>query len=111
MVRYRKKTVRRIAPFACHPSVDRHMTDADLHVLQLLSAHIKLLLDAPEYLWRLIENNKYFSAAWLYLLARVVHHALVRDDDEDDEETWRSRGVDVMACIFYLVHPVWLTHF
>ncbi|KAJ7705997.1 hypothetical protein B0H17DRAFT_1192554 [Mycena rosella] len=42
-----------------------------LHTLQLLSAHMKLLLDAPEYLWRLIERKKYFTAAWLFLLARL----------------------------------------
>ncbi|KAJ7751297.1 Vps51/Vps67 domain-containing protein [Mycena maculata] len=69
--------------------------DAHLHTLQLLSAHMKLLLDAPEYLWRLIERKKYFTAAWLFLLARVVHRALVRDD-EQDEETWKTQGLDVL---------------
>jgi hypothetical protein len=67
-----------------------------LQILQLLSAHIKLLLDAPEHLWRLIERKKYFQAAWLFLLARVVHRALVRDDDQD-EENWSNQGIDVMA--------------
>ncbi|KAJ6575299.1 hypothetical protein B0H19DRAFT_933515 [Mycena capillaripes] len=69
--------------------------DAHLHTLQLLSAHLKLLLDAPEYLWRLIERKKYFTAAWLFLLARVVHRALVRDDEQDDE-TWSAQGLDVL---------------
>ncbi|KAJ6604838.1 hypothetical protein DFH09DRAFT_898123 [Mycena vulgaris] len=69
--------------------------DAHLHTLQLLSAHMKLLLDAPEYLWRLIERKKYFTAAWLFLLARVVHRALVRDD-EQDEEPWTAQGLDVL---------------
>ncbi|KAJ7492446.1 hypothetical protein FB451DRAFT_1502829 [Mycena latifolia] len=69
--------------------------DAHLHTLQLLSAHMKLLLDAPEYLWRLIERKKYFTAAWLFLLARVVHRALVRDD-EQDEETWSAQGLNVL---------------
>ncbi|KAJ7103347.1 hypothetical protein B0H15DRAFT_926631 [Mycena belliarum] len=69
--------------------------DAHLHTLQLLSAHLKLLLDAPEYLWRLIERKKYFTAAWLFLLARVVHRALVRND-EQDEETWQAQGLDVL---------------
>ncbi|KAJ7110035.1 hypothetical protein C8R44DRAFT_986032 [Mycena epipterygia] len=69
--------------------------DTHLHTLQLLSAHMKLLLDAPEYLWRLIERKKYFTAAWLFLLARVVHRALVRDDEQDDE-TWNAQGLDVL---------------
>jgi hypothetical protein len=59
---------------------------------------MKLLLDAPEHLWRLIERKKYFPAAWLFLLARVVHRALVRDD-EQDEGTWSSQGLDVLVRI------------
>jgi len=65
-------------------------------MLQVLSAHIKLLLDAPEHLWRLIEREKYFQAAWLFLLARVVHRALIRDDAHDDE-IWMQHGVDVLV--------------
>ncbi|KAL1738019.1 hypothetical protein HDZ31DRAFT_70491 [Schizophyllum fasciatum] len=68
-------------------------SDDDLHALQLLSAHLKLLLDAPEHLWRLLERKKYFSAAWLFLLSRVVHQALLQSDDE---ETWSRSGIDVM---------------
>ncbi|KAJ7446473.1 Vps51/Vps67 domain-containing protein [Mycena galericulata] len=75
--------------------ISTHGGDAHLHTLQVLSAHMKLLLDAPEYLWRLIERKKYFTAAWLFLLARVVHRALVRDD-EQDEETWSAQGLDVL---------------
>jgi conserved oligomeric Golgi complex subunit 1 len=70
--------------------------DTQLRTLQLLSAHLKLLLDAPEHLWRLIETKKYFNAAWLYMFARVVHRSLVRDD-ENDEERWTSHGVNVMV--------------
>lgn len=76
-------------------------SDAHLQTLQILSAHIKLLLDAPEHLWRLIERKKYFQAAWLFLLARVVHRALVRDDDQD-EESWGNQGIDVLVS---LIHP------
>lgn len=61
----------------------------------MLSAHIKLLLDAPEHLWRLIEREKYFQAAWLFLLARVVHRALVRNDQDD--ESWTQHGIDVLV--------------
>lgn len=65
-------------------------------MLQVLSAHIKLLLDAPEHLWRLIEREKYFQAAWLFLLARVVHRALIHDDAHDDE-SWTQHGIDVLV--------------
>lgn len=66
---------------------------------------MKLLLDAPEHLWRLIERKKFFPAAWLFLLARVIHRALVRSDEQDDE-TWKSRGVDVLA-EFPLIQRQW----
>nr|BAH22605.1 hypothetical protein UP8 [Pholiota nameko] len=47
------------------------LDDRHLVALQVLSAHMKLLLDAPEHLWRLIERKKYLQAAWLFLLSRV----------------------------------------
>ncbi|KAF7307063.1 hypothetical protein MIND_00499400 [Mycena indigotica] len=80
--------------------------DTHLHALQLLSAHIKLLLDAPEYLWRLMERKKYFTAAWLFLLARVVHRALDRNDEQ--EESWKAAGIDVKAQ-FPLIQRQWDT--
>ena len=58
---------------------------------------MKLLLDAPEHLWRLLERNKYFPAGWLFLLARVVHRALVRDDDDQEETSWSRQGVDILV--------------
>lgn len=70
-------------------------TDIHLQALQILAAHIKLLLDVPEHLWRMLEKKKYFPAAWLYLLSRVVHRALVREDQ--DEEAWQSQGIDVLV--------------
>lgn len=76
------------------------MIDSHLRTLQILSAHMKLLLDAPEQLWRLIEREKYFQAAWLFLLARVVHRALIRDDALD-EESWINQGVDVLVSHLY----------
>ncbi|KAF8078884.1 Vps51/Vps67 domain-containing protein [Lyophyllum atratum] len=91
-------------PLPQRPSL-KNDNDAHLHTLQLLSAHMKLLLDAPEHLWRLIERKKYFPAAWLFLLARVVHRGLVRDD-EQDEGAWRSQGVNVME-EFPLVQRQW----
>lgn len=62
----------------------------------MLSAHLKLLLDAPEHLWRFIERQKYYEAAWLFLLARAMYRALVRDD-ENGQDTWNSQGVNVLV--------------
>ncbi|KAF8607760.1 hypothetical protein BDV93DRAFT_541944 [Ceratobasidium sp. AG-I] len=79
--------------------------DAHLKILQILSAHLKLLLDSPEHLWRWLEKKQFFHAAWLFLLARTVHRKLSRSPDEeesDDEETeggdinWSRHGIDVM---------------
>ncbi|KIJ66282.1 hypothetical protein HYDPIDRAFT_174426 [Hydnomerulius pinastri MD-312] len=81
--------------------------DLHLRMLQVLSAHIKLLLDAPEHLWRLIEREKYFQAAWLFLLARVVHRALIRDDAQD-EESWINQSIDVLEQ-FPLIQRQWET--
>jgi hypothetical protein len=67
-----------------------------LQTLQLLSAHMKLLLDAPEHLWSLLERKQYFTAAWLYLLTRVVHRALIREDGQD-EDGWTSQGINVLV--------------
>ncbi|KAG2350807.1 hypothetical protein BDR05DRAFT_869263 [Suillus weaverae] len=85
--------------------------DSHLQTLQVLSAHIKLLLDAPEHLWRLIEREKYFHATWLFMLARVVHRALSRDDDQD-EDSWLNQGVNVVEQ-FPLTQRQWetISHF
>jgi hypothetical protein len=66
---------------------------------------MKLLLDAPEHLWRLIERKKFFPAAWLFLLSRVIHRALIRSDEQDDE-AWKSESVDVLA-EFPLIQRQW----
>ncbi|KAK0465603.1 Vps51/Vps67 domain-containing protein [Desarmillaria tabescens] len=79
--------------------------DTHLYTLQLLSAHIKLLLDAPEHLWRLIERKKYFTAAWLLLLSRVVHRSLIQHDQQE-EDTWTSQGLDALDQ-FPLIQRQW----
>jgi len=66
---------------------------------------MKILLDAPEHLWRLIERKEFFPAAWLFLLARVIHQALVRSEEQDDE-AWKSQGIDVLAD-FPLIQRQW----
>lgn len=71
-------------------------SDRHLYTLQVLSAHMKLLLDAPEHLWRLIERKKYLQAAWLFLLARVVHKSLIRNE-EQDEQSWVNEGINVLV--------------
>ncbi|KAI0309553.1 hypothetical protein OF83DRAFT_1166839 [Amylostereum chailletii] len=76
-------------------------------MLQTLAAHMKLLLDTPEHLWRLIERKRYLHAGWLFLLARVIHRALVREDDEDDDG-WATHGIDVLDQ-FPLVQRQWDT--
>ncbi|CAE6418759.1 unnamed protein product [Rhizoctonia solani] len=78
--------------------------DAHLKILQTLSAHLKLLLDSPEHLWRWLEKRQFLHAAWLFLLARTVYRKLSKSDDEESEEeeaasgdiSWSRHGIDVM---------------
>lgn len=98
-------------PYRQHPTSTVGKEDSHLQTLQVLSAHIKLLLDAPEHLWRLIEREKYFHATWLFMLARVVHRALSRDDDQD-EDSWLNQSVNVVEQ-FPLIQRQWetISHF
>ncbi|KAG2155586.1 hypothetical protein DEU56DRAFT_768141 [Suillus clintonianus] len=98
-------------PSRRNPTSNVGKEDSHLQTLQVLSAHIKLLLDAPEHLWRLIEREKYFHATWLYMLARVVHRALSHDDDQD-EESWLNQGINI-AEQFPLIQRQWetISHF
>ncbi|KZT61526.1 hypothetical protein CALCODRAFT_364531 [Calocera cornea HHB12733] len=75
------------------------VVDAQLPVLHQFSAHLKLMLDAPEHLWRLLERKKHLHAAWLYLLSRVVYRALVQhdEDEEADQTRWARLGIDVLG--------------
>lgn len=68
------------------------MVDKPLTKLQVLSIHIKLLLDAPEHLWRLIERRKYLDAGWLFLLSRVTYRTLITHDEEHSRD---EDGVEV----------------
>jgi len=67
-----------------------------LQILQLLSAHIKFTLDAPNILATHRAERSISKQLGFFLLARVVHRALVRDDDQD-EENWSNQGIDAMA--------------
>jgi hypothetical protein len=82
------------------------LTDAHLKTLQTLSAHLKLLLDSPEHLWRWLEKKQFLHAAWLFLLARTVYRKLSRSADEEESEdeeneggdiNWSRHGIDVMV--------------
>ena len=55
---------------------------------------MKLLLDAPEHLWRLIEKREYYRATWLFLLSRGVHRALTHDDAMD-RPSWEAKGISI----------------
>src|ERR1700733_11414759 len=59
---------------------------------------MKLLLDTPEHIWRLLEKKKYLYAGWLFLLARIIYQALMRTDTDDEEDDWRAQGIDVSVC-------------
>jgi len=77
---------------------DTRELDTQLRILQSVAAHMKLLLDTPEHIWRLLEKKKYLHAGWLFLLARIIYQALVRMDTEDEEDDWRAQGIDVLVC-------------
>ncbi|CCM03137.1 uncharacterized protein FIBRA_05258 [Fibroporia radiculosa] len=68
--------------------------DKHLQALQSLSAHLKLLLDAPEHLWRFMEQQQYYHAAWLFLTTRVVHRTLLQEENGD--QSWRVCGINVL---------------
>ena len=69
--------------------------DTHLQSMQSLAAHLKLLLDSPEHLWRLMEKKMYLHAAWLFLLSRVVHRSLLRHEADEDDEGWTALGIDI----------------
>ena len=86
------------------------VSDTQLRILQSVAAHVKLLLDTPEHIWRLLERKKYLHAGWLFLLARIIYQALVREDTEDESD-WTSYGIDIQVCRFAygLQLPVFMT--
>jgi hypothetical protein len=59
-----------------------------------VAAHVKLLLDTPEHIWRLLEKKNYLHAGWLFLLARIVYQALVRDGAEDEDD-WTAHSINI----------------
>ncbi|KAI0257190.1 hypothetical protein BJV78DRAFT_1277757 [Lactifluus subvellereus] len=86
---------------------DSEKDDSQLRILQSVAAHMKLLLDTPEHIWRLLEKKKYLHAGWLFLLARIIYQALVREDTEDEND-WTAHGI-VVPEQFPLVQRQWDT--
>ena len=73
---------------------------ADIHLqsMQSLAAHLKLLLDSSEHLWRLMERKMYLHAAWLFLLSRVVHRSLMTHGGMDDDDSGlETLGIDIQV--------------
>lgn len=100
---------------SCYAVLTNGRLELGLPVLQSLSAHLKLLLDAPEQLWRLLEKHNYLHAAWLFLLSRVVYRSLTQDEsqvDEDFEVSWTKSGIDVSvgADLAHLQCPSFIKH-
>lgn len=58
--------------------------DGQLLKMQVLAAHIRLLLDAPEHLWKLIEGKEFLKATCLFFLARLIFHALKKENRDED---------------------------
>ncbi|GJJ09706.1 hypothetical protein Clacol_003930 [Clathrus columnatus] len=77
------------------PRITQGQDDNYLKVLQSLSTHLKLLLDAPESLWRFLERKEYLNAIWLFMLSRVVYHALTSDNSA--ETPWNKVGINVQC--------------
>lgn len=80
--------------------------DTHLQSMQSLAAHLKLLLDSPEHLWRLMEKKMYLHAAWLFLLSRVVHRSLLKHGADEDDEGWVALSIDISEQ-FPLVQRQW----
>ena len=67
-----------------------------MRILQSVAAHVKLLLDTPEHIWRLLERKRYLHAGWLFLLARIVYQELVRDGAEDEDD-WTAHEINMLV--------------
>ena len=99
-----------------NPCVDNHggQKNTELRILQSVAAHMKLLLDTPEHIWRLLEKKKYLHAGWLFLLARIVYQALVRDGAEDEDD-WTAHSINMLVRSpvygFIVTHDVYQEQF
>jgi hypothetical protein len=72
-----------------HPIIDGCLkscvSDEQLQRLQVLASHVKLLLEAPEHLWRLLEEKLFIQAGCLFLVARLIYQALKSHELEDGQ--------------------------
>ncbi|KAI0278117.1 hypothetical protein BGY98DRAFT_1089631 [Russula aff. rugulosa BPL654] len=92
-------------PRSIRRSIAGKIDDTQLRILQSVAAHVKLLLDTPEHIWRLLEKKKYLHAGWLFLLARIVYQELVRDGAEDEDD-WTAHSINMVEQ-FPLVQRQW----
>ena len=60
-----------------------------------LGVSLKLIMDAPEHVWRSIEKGKTLHAAWTFMLARTVWWDFLVNDSASERETTQS--IDVRA--------------
>lgn len=70
------------------PSTSNEQSQAPVDVagnerIYALGACLKLLMDAPEDLWRSMERERLLAAAWTFVLARVVWRDLMDRPVED----------------------------
>ncbi|PWN51555.1 hypothetical protein IE53DRAFT_46391 [Violaceomyces palustris] len=68
-----------------------------------IGASLKLLMDAPEFVWRSIEKGKTLTAAWTFILARVVWWDLMERRKPSNPE---DLTIDVKAA-FPFVEKQW----
>lgn len=56
-----------------------HLEASSLHqeAIYVLGASLRLVMDAPEYIWKSIEKGKTLQAAWAFMLARATWRDLV----------------------------------
>ncbi|KAN0063354.1 hypothetical protein ACQY0O_004520 [Thecaphora frezii] len=63
--------------------------------LYSLGASLKMIMDAPEYVWRSIEKGKTLHAAWAFMLARTVWWNLMeRSLSNDKKSTATERSAE-----------------
>ncbi|KAF9979262.1 Golgi transport complex subunit 1 [Actinomortierella ambigua] len=67
----------------------REAVDGTKKAFYSSAAQIKLLVDAPEQIWRNMENHNYLTASRLYLISQAIHQNLRPDEGEVDEQKKR----------------------
>lgn len=66
------------------------------------AAAVKLLLDAPEAIYKLLSSRAYLQAAFLWLLARTVKEYMFSPREDSQDETHNQ------VCLHDLTKIIWL---